>query len=74
MTTTTNFADCVFRCSAPAVWNSLTADILDSSTLPIFKRNLKTFLFAHAFSFSQCSLSSSASEFFDILALYKSDY
>jgi len=29
-TTRTNFTDRAFRCSAPAVWNSLTADIVDS--------------------------------------------
>ena len=51
-TTRTNFADRAFRCSAPAVWNSLTVDIVDSSSLPIFKRKLKTFLFRHAFSSS----------------------
>jgi len=27
--TRTNFADRAFRCSAPAVWNSLTADIIE---------------------------------------------
>jgi len=51
-TTRTNFAHRTFCCSAPAVWNSLTADIVDSSSLPIFKRKLKTFLFEHAFSSS----------------------
>ena len=51
-TTRTNFADRAFRCSAPAVWNSLTADIVDSSSLAIFKRKLKTFLFRQAFSSS----------------------
>ena len=51
-TTRTNFADRAFRCSAPAVWNSLTANIVDSSSLLIFKRKLKTFLFRHAFSSS----------------------
>ena len=45
-TTRTNFADRAFRCSAPAVWNSLTVDIVDSSSLPIFKCKLKTFLFS----------------------------
>ena len=42
----------LFRCSAPAVWNSLTADIVDSSSLPILKHKLKTCLFRHAFSSS----------------------
>ena len=51
-TTRTNFADRAFHCSAPAVWNSLTADIADSCSLPTFKRKLKTFLFRHAFSSS----------------------
>ena len=46
----TNFADRAFRCSAPAVWNSLTADIVDFSSLLIYKPKLKTFLFRHAFS------------------------
>ena len=73
-TTRTNFADRAFRCSAPAVWNSLTADIVDSCSVSIFKRKLKTFLFRHSFSSSQRSLSASASEVFDILALYKLDY
>ena len=35
-----------------SVWNSLTADIVDSSSLAIFKRKLKTFLFRQAFSSS----------------------
>jgi len=52
LTTRTNFADRGFCCSAPAVWNSLTADIVDSSSLPIFKSKLNTFLFKHAFSTS----------------------
>ena len=51
-TTRTNFADRAFRCSAPAVWNSLTADIVDSCSLRTFKRKLKIFLFRHAFSSS----------------------
>jgi len=52
LTTRTKFADRAFCCSAPAVWNSLTADIVNSSSLPIFNRKLKTFLFKHAFSTS----------------------
>jgi len=52
LTTSTNFAGHAFRCSAPAVWNSLTADIVDSCSLTTFKRKLKTFLFRHAFSSS----------------------
>jgi len=38
--------------TAPAVWNSLTAGIVDYSSLPIFKRKLRTFIFKHAFSSS----------------------
>jgi len=51
-TTKINFADHAFCCSAPAVWNSLTTDIVDSSSVPVFKRKLKTFLFRRAFSSS----------------------
>ena len=43
----TNFADRAFRCSDPAVWNSLTADIVNSCSLQTFKRKLKTFLISY---------------------------
>lgn len=48
-TTRTQFADRAFRCSAPAVWNSLPADIIDCSSLTAFKTKLKTYLFRVAF-------------------------
>jgi len=48
-TTRTHFADRAFRCSAPAVWNSLNTDTLCCSSLALFKRSLKTFLFCQTF-------------------------
>ena len=48
-TTRTHFADRAFRCSAPAVWNSLNTDTLCCSSLALFKRSLKTFLFRQTF-------------------------
>jgi len=48
-TTRTHFADRTFRCSAPAVWNSLNTDTLCCSSLALFKRSLKTFLFRQTF-------------------------
>jgi len=48
-TTRIHFADRVFRCSAPAVWNSLNTDTFCCSSLVLFKRSLKTFLFRRAF-------------------------
>ena len=44
-TSRTRFADRAFRCSAPAVWNSLNTDTLCCSSLALFKRKLKTFIF-----------------------------
>ena len=40
----------VFRCSAPAVWNSLPQTVLSSDSVAVFKSRLKTFLFSQAFS------------------------
>ena len=39
-----------FRCSAPAVWNSLPQTVLSSDSVAVFKLRLKTFLFSQAFS------------------------
>ena len=39
-----------FRCSAPAVWNSLPQTVLSSDSVAVFKLKLKTFLFSQAFS------------------------
>jgi len=41
---------CAFRCSAPAVWNSLPQTVLSSDSAAVFKLRLKTFLFSQAFS------------------------
>jgi len=43
--TRTNYAKRAFRCSAPAVWNSLSRTVLDCVTLSTFKSTIKTFLF-----------------------------
>jgi len=50
--TTTTFAKRAFRCSAPAVWNSLPTAALNSDSVAVFKSRLKTFLFSRAFSYS----------------------
>ena len=48
--TTTTFAKRAFRCSAPALWNSLPQTVLSSDSVAVFKLRLKTFLFSRAFS------------------------
>ena len=48
--TTTTFAKHAFRCSAPAVWNSLQQTVLSSDSVAVLKLRLKTFLFSQAFS------------------------
>ena len=48
--TTTTFAKRAYRCSAPAVWNSLPKTVLNSDSVAVFKSRLKTFLFSRAFS------------------------
>ena len=50
--TTTTFAKRAFRCSAPAVWNSLPQTVLSSDSVAVLKSRLKTFLFSQAFSSS----------------------
>ena len=50
--TTTTFVKSAFRCSAPAVWNSLPKTVLNSDSVAVFKSTLKTFLFSQAFSSS----------------------
>ena len=50
-------AKCTFRCSAPAVWNSLLKTVLNSDSVAIFKSTLKTFLFSQpGYLFLLCSL------------------
>jgi len=39
-----------FRCTAPAIWNSLPKTVLDSDTVTSFKSRVKTHLFSQAFS------------------------
>ena len=39
-----------YRCSAPAVWNSLPKTVVNSASVTVFKSRLKTFLFSRAFS------------------------
>jgi len=38
--------DRAFGVAAARVWNTLAADVMLSSSLPVFRRQLKTFLFA----------------------------
>jgi len=40
--TTTTFAKRAFRCSAPAVWNSLPKTVLSSDSVAVFMSRLKT--------------------------------
>ena len=50
--TTTTFAKHVFRCSAPAVWNSKLKTVLDTDSVTDFKSRLMTFRFSRAFGLS----------------------
>ena len=50
--TMTTFAKCAFRCSAPAVWNSLPKTVLSSDSVTASTSRLKTFVFSQAFSLS----------------------
>ena len=43
----TVFGSRSFRCSAPAVWNSIPLEIRSSSSMDSFKRSLKTHFFRH---------------------------
>ena len=54
--TRTNYTKHTFRCSAPAVCNSLPRTVLDCITLSTFKSKLKTFLFSHTHTFMYVSL------------------
>ena len=60
-----HFADRVFQCTGPSVWNSLNSYIVDSGSLAVLKSRLKAFLFCQTFAPS-CSarllLSVSATE------------
>ena len=48
--TTTTFAKRTYRCSAPAVWNSLPKSVVDSDSVTVFQSRLKTSPFSRAFS------------------------
>jgi len=47
--TTTTFAKRAYRCSAPAVWNTLLKTVLKSDSVAVFQSRLKTFLFSQTF-------------------------
>jgi len=75
--TTTTFGKRAFRCSAPAVWNSLPKTVLSSDSVAVFKSRLKTFLFSQAFSsFSAHQHAAWPQRLwsYDLMALYKSVY
>jgi len=48
----TTFAKRAFRCSAPAVWNSLPKTVISIGSVAVLKSRLETFLFFRAFSSS----------------------
>ena len=41
-----------FSVAAPLVWNSLPLDLRTANSLPVFKNNLKTFLFRRDFNYA----------------------
>jgi len=47
--TTTTFAKCIYRCSAPAAWNSLPKSVINM-TVTMFKCKRETFLSSYSFS------------------------
>jgi len=73
--TTTTFAKRAFRCSAPAVWNSLPQTVLSNDSVVVFKSKLKKFLFSQAFSSFSAHYHAAWSQrlwSYDLMALYKS--
>jgi len=52
--TTTTFAKRAFRCSAPAVWNSLPKTVLSSDSVAVFKSFIKDIPLFSGFLFSLC--------------------
>ena len=50
--TRTNCAKRAFRCSVPALCNSLPTTVLDCVTVSTFKSKRKTFLFSHTFTYN----------------------
>jgi len=47
--TRTELAKRAFSVAAPALWNSLPVDVVDTNTLPTFKKHLKTYLYQCAY-------------------------
>ena len=73
----TTLANRAFRCSAPAVSNSLPKTVVDSDSVAVFKSKLKTFLFSHfCFLFSLLLAHYLAQRLwiYDHMALYKCVY
>jgi len=48
-TTRTHFANHAFCGTAPTIWNSLSNDVVSSTSLAVFKSTLRTFLFRQTF-------------------------
>jgi len=74
---TTTFAKRAFRCSAPAVWNSLPETVINSDSFAVFKFRLKIFLFSQAFSSFSAHWHAVCPQrlwSYDLTALYKSVY
>jgi len=70
----TTVAKNTYRCSAPAVWNSLPKTVVNGDSVTVFKSSLETFLFSRAFTlpsskqhtaWPQCLWS------YNLMALYK---
>jgi len=75
--TTTTFAKRAYRCSAPAVWNSLPQTVVNSDSVTVFKSTLKTFLFSRSFSLPASQQHTAWPQrlwSYNLMALYKSVY
>jgi len=75
--TTTTLAKREFRCSAPAVWNSLPKTVLSSDSVTVFKSRLDTFLFFRALVLSSARQHAAWPQrplSYDLMPLYKSVY
>jgi len=51
-TTKTRFADRVFRCTAPTIWNFLAIDVTSSCSLTVLKSRFKAHIFRQTFNLS----------------------
>jgi len=47
--TRTAYGGRVFSSAVPAIWNNLPTSVIEASSLPVFRRRLKTHLFTVAF-------------------------